>query len=156
MAVTLGNIYIKDSADWNTYLDLIYPVGSIYITTSSTSPASSIGGSWSQIEPGTFLMAAGESYNVLSSGGSASVTHDHTAEGYLTACISPNAHASGYTYYKLQGTSYTPRWRIGVSGSLVSSSAHMSEGIYINGNVSSHSIPILPKYIAVNIYYRTS
>ena len=68
MAVTLGNIYIKDSADWNTYLDLIYPIGSIYITTSSTSPASSIGGSWAQMEPGNFLMTAGETYNVLSSG----------------------------------------------------------------------------------------
>lgn len=68
MAVTLGNIYIKDSADWNTYLDLIYPVGSIYITTSSISPASSISGSWAQMESGNFLMTAGETYNVLSSG----------------------------------------------------------------------------------------
>ena len=88
MAATLGNIYIKDSADWNTYLDLIYPVGSIYITTSSTSPASSIGGSWSQIEPGTFLMTAGETYNVLSTGGenthkltvSEMPGHTHTAD----------------------------------------------------------------------------
>ncbi len=156
MAITLSDIYIKGSTDWNAYLDLIYPIGSIYITTSSTSPASSIGGSWAQMEPGNFLMTAGETYNVLSSGGSTSVTHDHTAEGYLTACISPNAHASGYTYYKLQGTSYTPRWRIGTSGSLVSASGSMTEGVYINGNVSSYSIPILPKYIAVNIYYRTS
>ena len=68
MAITLSDIYIKGSTDWNAYLDLIYPIGSIYITTSSTSPASSIGGSWAQMEPGNFLMTAGETYNVLSSG----------------------------------------------------------------------------------------
>lgn len=31
-------------------LDIIYPVGSIYITMSSTSPANIIGGSWNQIQ----------------------------------------------------------------------------------------------------------
>lgn len=30
-------------------LDIIYPIHSMYITTSSTSPASSIGGTWTQI-----------------------------------------------------------------------------------------------------------
>lgn len=30
-------------------LDIIYPVGSVYISFHSTSPASSIGGTWSQI-----------------------------------------------------------------------------------------------------------
>ena len=149
-------MYKDTDNNWKSILDVFYPIGSLYFSANDTSPASFIGGSWAQMEPGNFLLAAGENYNVLSSGGSASVTHDHTAEGYLTACISPNAHASGYTYYKLQGTSYTPRWRISTSGSLVGASGSMNEGIYINGNVSSYSIPILPKYIAVNIYYRTS
>lgn len=31
------------------FLDIIYPVGSVYISFHSTSPASSIGGTWSQI-----------------------------------------------------------------------------------------------------------
>lgn len=30
-------------------LDIVYPIGSMYISFSSTSPASSIGGTWSQI-----------------------------------------------------------------------------------------------------------
>lgn len=30
-------------------MDIVYPVGSVYISFHSTSPASSIGGTWSQI-----------------------------------------------------------------------------------------------------------
>lgn len=38
-------------------LDIIYPVSSIYITTSGVSPASSIGGTWTQIKDGACLAA---------------------------------------------------------------------------------------------------
>lgn len=38
-------------------LDIIYPVNSIYITTSGISPASSIGGTWTQIKNGACLAA---------------------------------------------------------------------------------------------------
>lgn len=38
-------------------LDIIYPVASIYITTSSIPPAESIGGTWTQIEGGACIAA---------------------------------------------------------------------------------------------------
>lgn len=38
-------------------LDIIYPVNSIYITTSGISPATSIGGTWTQIKDGACLAA---------------------------------------------------------------------------------------------------
>lgn len=38
-------------------LDIIYPVNSIYITTSGISPATSIGGTWTQIKGGACLAA---------------------------------------------------------------------------------------------------
>lgn len=44
-------------------LDIIYPVGSIYITTNATSPADSIGGTWEQIE-NCLLAASGDTYNL--------------------------------------------------------------------------------------------
>lgn len=49
MATTLANISIKDSSSWNTYLNLIYPVGTLYFSYTSTSPANRFGGSWSAI-----------------------------------------------------------------------------------------------------------
>lgn len=42
----LANISIKDNSDWNTLLDLVYPIGSYYFSNSSTSPADLLGGSW--------------------------------------------------------------------------------------------------------------
>lgn len=44
------------------FMDVIYPVGSIYITTNATSPADSIGGTWEQIE-NCLLAASGNAYN---------------------------------------------------------------------------------------------
>lgn len=44
-------------------MDVIYPVGSIYITTNATSPADSIGGTWEQIE-NCLLAASGDTYNL--------------------------------------------------------------------------------------------
>lgn len=44
-------------------MDVIYPVGSIYITTNATSPANSIGGTWEKIE-NCLLAASGDTYNL--------------------------------------------------------------------------------------------
>lgn len=50
----------------------IYPVGAIYISASSTSPASLFGGTWEQIE-NRFLLAAGSSYTAGATGGTETV-----------------------------------------------------------------------------------
>lgn len=47
-------------ANWINILEVLYPVGSIYLSKNSTSPASIIGGSWTQIQ-GAVLGAIGES-----------------------------------------------------------------------------------------------
>lgn len=52
-----------------------YPVGAIYISTSSTSPASLFGGTWEQIKD-RFLLAAGSTYTAGKTGGAA--THELT------------------------------------------------------------------------------
>lgn len=62
-----------------------YPVGSIYQSTSSTSPSSLFGGTWEQIKD-VFLLAAGDTYTAGSTGGEATHTltlsempsHSHT------------------------------------------------------------------------------
>lgn len=59
---------VKDN--WKT----IYPVGSIYVSVSSISPASLFGGSWEQIQD-RFLLAAGSTYGAGTTGGS--TTHRH-------------------------------------------------------------------------------
>ena len=58
-------------------LDLVYPVGSIYLSVSSTSPSTLFGGTWEQIKD-TFLLGAGDSYTLGDTGGEA--THTLTVD----------------------------------------------------------------------------
>lgn len=55
----------------------VYPVGSVYISTSPTSPAELFGGSWTQLTD-RFLLGAGSTYSAGQTGGSA--THTLTIE----------------------------------------------------------------------------
>lgn len=50
-----------------------YPVGSIYMSVNSTSPASLFGGTWEQLKD-RFLLGAGDTYSNGSTGGSATHT----------------------------------------------------------------------------------
>lgn len=49
MATSLTKISIKDSSSWNSFLDLIYPIGSLYFSSNSTSPGSRFGGTWTTL-----------------------------------------------------------------------------------------------------------
>lgn len=72
---------IKPSTDvnftrWKSYqrslVDIIYPVGSIYMSVNTVSPATLFGGVWQAIT-GRFLLAAGGNYALGSQGGAATV-----------------------------------------------------------------------------------
>lgn len=58
---------------WSALLDKLYPVGCIYQSASSTSPASFLGGTWERIKD-RFILAAGDTYAARSTGGEANVT----------------------------------------------------------------------------------
>lgn len=59
---------------WKSYqrslVDIIYPVGSIYMSVNSISPATLFGGTWQAIS-GRFILAAGGNYPLGTTGGSA-------------------------------------------------------------------------------------
>ncbi|OLR55029.1 hypothetical protein BHK98_02480 [Hornefia porci] len=60
---------------FGTVFDLIYPVGSIYMSVSSTSPATLFGGTWERVRD-RFLLAAGSNYAAGNTGGSDTMTAD--------------------------------------------------------------------------------
>ena len=69
--------------DYDSIFNLIYPVGSIYMSANNVSPALLFGGTWEQIQD-RFLLAAGSSYSAGSTGGSANASlpaHTHTVSG---------------------------------------------------------------------------
>ena len=79
--------------------DLIYPVGSIYISVNSTNPGTLFGGTWEQIQ-GKFLLGMSSSYPAGSSGGEATHTlttteipsHRHTIPSLSGSAASNGAH----------------------------------------------------------------
>lgn len=84
-----GTVYIgceKDSSGGKSIVDLIYPVGSIYMSVNSADPGALFGGTWQQIKD-RFLLSAGDTYTGGTTGGSAKATlpsHTHTvgSNGY--------------------------------------------------------------------------
>lgn len=74
---------VKDELDKKlasaSLLDKVYPVGSIYMSTTNTSPASFLGGEWESLK-NKFLVGAGDTYKVNATGGASS--HAHTTGGH--------------------------------------------------------------------------
>ena len=65
-----------------------YPVGSIYMSVNSTSPASMFGGTWEQIKD-KFLLSAGNNYSSGSTGGEAThtlTTNEMPAHNHQLRC----------------------------------------------------------------------
>lgn len=86
-AVRAKGVYLDSN---KTLSEVFYPVGAIFQSTSSTSPASMYGGSWEKIE-GRFLLGTSSRYSVSSTGGEA----EHT----LSIAEIPS-HAHHYTDWK--------------------------------------------------------
>lgn len=68
-----------------------YPVGSIYMSVNSTSPATLFGGTWERIQD-MFLLAAGSSYSAGSTGGAAAVTLTAAQSGVPAHSHGLNSH----------------------------------------------------------------
>lgn len=125
-----------------------YPVGSIYMSTNSTSPAEIYGGQWEQIKD-RFLLGASDNYSAGVPGGSASVT--------LTGDNLPNILQVG------QNNSGVEKW---ISGCPWNNQPYADQAFivtqksYLNevGNNYVYNQPHdnMPPYLAVYIWKRTA
>ena len=133
--------------DWSTVIDKIYPVGAIYMSVNSTSPATFIGGTWERIQD-TFLLSAGSTYSAGSTGGTA--THRHRTPFVAThnsedTTLRLNRALSSEWVYDQQAISNTPRY---------TNAGNVSWG----GNDIIYTTPTsnLPPYLAVYVWKRTA
>ena len=116
----------------------IYPVGSIYMSTSSTNPSTLFGGSWSQIT-GRFLLAAGNGYSAGSTGGEA--TH------VLTQNEMPN-HTHSWWMYNFTQVGGTGGGAGVLAGGTTSQTTGSSGGGVAHNN--------MPPYYVVYMWHRTA
>lgn len=131
-----GTVYTR-----NSLLDLIYPVGSIYLSVNSTNPSTYLGGTWAQIKD-RFLLACGDTYSNGATGGEA--THTLT-----TAEMPAHTHPLTLRVQWVNGTgniqsasnnSYWKDVQTGDSGSTGGGGAHNN----------------MPPYLAVYVWKRTA
>ena len=84
----------QNEADSIPLVDIIYPVGSIYMSVANVSPASFLGGTWQQIKD-TFLLSAGDTYTAGATGGEATHTLTETEMPSHTHNVSTHMIGSG-------------------------------------------------------------
>ena len=146
------------SVNGKTLIDLIYPIGSIYMSVNNVSPQAFFGGTWEQIQ-NRFLLAAGSSYAAGSTGGEA--THKLTMDempahqghmydnfdssGYVdrggdTNSYYVNSSASGYATY--ENRPYK----------VVSGNEFVMQGYTRGGSVAHNN---MPPYLTVYMWKRT-
>ena len=165
------------------WLNTIYPIGAIYISTSSTNPGTLFGGNWTQIQD-KFLLSAGSSYIAGNTGGAASVTSGGTA--LTTNQIPAHTHGSYSMSGWIRFRNMTNKSNI-VSGSTNSflnyyahdsasgdwssalsytTVAHKPDRVDFNathehtsvggGAAHTHSVSTMPPYLVVYMWQRTS
>lgn len=164
---TLANVSIKDSSSWTTMLNMIYPVGSYYLSTKSTSPANIFGGSWSALT-GRFLYCNNStvtggnnnaivvSHNHSATSGSAGA-HTHSLNlGSLGADRTGWEIASGegdkLWYGQVKGVRSIWQW----IGSTTQSAGAHTHTITVSSKGSSGTNANMPQYQACYCWYRTA
>ena len=123
-----------------TVFDMVYPVGSVYVSVNSTSPATLFGGTWVQIKD-KFLLSAGDTYKSGATGGED--THVLTVDEMPRHNHSiDNLNASGSTtpYMTVQAQE-----KKGYGGNVQT---------FFTGGGQAHNN--MPPYIVVYIWQRTA
>lgn len=129
----------KAGTRYGSLLNWIYPVGSIYMSTSGVSPAEKLGGTWEQIYD-RMLIGGGNAYSCGSTGGEA--TH------VLSVSEMPS-HTHTYQIYASAGT--TTQWCFdNVSKTAISDTGYIG---YTGGSQAHNN---MPPYLAVYMWKRVA
>ena len=129
-------------------LDMVYPVGSIYLSVSGTDPQTLFGGTWAQLED-VFLLASGAKHAAGSTGGEEShtLTEDEIAPHKHAMAYGPESSASstGFPYGIAEGSATNSAGGRGYASNL---------GTFSAGGGQPHNN--MPPYLAVYTWKRTA
>lgn len=150
-----GNETLQISTIPSTFIDLIYPVGSIYVATVSTNPNLLFGtGTWTRIAEGRTLVGEGTGSGLTArtagaEGGledSVVVTHQHPAVGNHTHSVGSSTDGTGTASSKSGGA-------VNVGFTSGSAGAHQHDApVGASDGVDTN----MPPYLVVYIWERTA
>ena len=140
----------------------IYPIGSIYISTSQTSPASLFGGTWERLKD-RFLLASGDTYPAGTTGGNATHTltinempsHRHrllSASNWSANCNG----LIGYNTTQVGGVANTNGTEEYCDISSNDNNAQGKNAPFIENTGGNEAFSITPPYLAVYMWKRTA
>lgn len=132
--ITISNDVISASTGVTAaaILNLVYPVGSIYISVNTTNPSTFIGGTWTKLSANYYLMSSANGGGGTSSSNTRNISHTHS---FNTAIASHSGTGHGCAY-----TAGSYVWA--PSGAI--------------GSAGSTSLNIQPASIAVCMWRRTA
>lgn len=147
MSETLANLLDK------SLIDMVYPVGSIYMSVNAADPAALFGGTWEQLKD-VFLLAAGDTYTAGSTGGEATHTlsvdempsHRHSSDSYLNGYANSGiVEQDRYCSWTNYGTSYNNAPNTAESGPVRTS--------FVGGSQPHNN---MPPYLSIYMWKRTA
>lgn len=128
-------------------LDIVYPIGSVYISVNTTNPSTLFGGKWTRIT-GRFLLAADDStYKNGSTGGEA--THKLTIDE-----MPSHKHRIDANWAHDKGTSGWGAQIANYNSGYVFDPKHLYSEMYNAGGDKAHNN--MPPYLVVYMWKRTS
>lgn len=147
---------------------VLFPVGAIYSSTSSTNPGTSLGfGTWTAFGAGRVLIGAGGGYSAGATGGSAdaiTVSHTHTYSSTTGAMSANSSHSHTFTIKDRNadfGPPYAPLhasgsvWSTGTTNATDISHTHSVSGTTDSTGSSGTNANLQP-YIVVYMWQRTA
>ena len=157
----MANIYYKNGSSWTSFLSIVYPVVSIYLTINYTIPANLVGGTWSELKGRYYLRSytgtdigyddpgttGGTNYITISN----LPSHTHTIS-------SSGAHRHS-VYYSVNGTRSGAYWQANTeAGADGTTTSYMeSSGAHTHTvNATGGGDIYLPAYYVVHIWRRTA
>lgn len=127
-------------------IDMVYPIGSIYLSVANTNPSTLFGGTWEQLKD-RFLLGAGDTYNAGDTDGSA--THYHQtaialADGGTSAAV------------VLKADPYNRGTTIGGSTSLRTTAMGEDASFGNTKPTTTNNASNMPPYLVVYMWKRTA
>lgn len=147
MAESIKNDVLAETAD------IVYPVGSIYLSVSETSPAFLFGGTWARLQ-NRFLLGAGTTYTAGNTGGAATHTltetemPNHTHKEMLS-----NGSWNYYAVYSEGGQTTSTYTGASISNLNVSAVGRYA---FVSNTGGSAAHNNMPPYLAVYMWKRTA